>query len=280
MSYKVETTAEEHELVLRETIIHWTKQDYDVHLVSKEGCRIFSHKILLSFYSSHLQKIFNEPLLAFSSEPMNISLPSSSSASITSMLKVLATGRCSANQRSDLKEIKETARSLGIDLKNCFIENGKLSSFRSELPNLNQKAELSAVPLVIKQNKGEEMICEMKVSNEEASACDTQTNDSEQHICNVCDAVFRSEKNLNRHRRMQHRLLKRKEIKAGNLNCDLCGTFFKARKYLLTHRRIKHGIKKNRVNKSEPENVLKEEIQEGLVLTTTAKTLDENYDSC
>ena len=37
MSYKVETTAEEHELVLRETIIDWTKQDYDVHLVSKEG---------------------------------------------------------------------------------------------------------------------------------------------------------------------------------------------------------------------------------------------------
>ena len=277
MSYKVETTAEEHELVLRETIIHWTKQDYDVHLVSKEGHRIFSHKILLSFYSSHLQKIFNEPLLAFSSEPMNISLPSSSSASITSMLKVLATGRCSANQRSDLKEIKETARSLGIDLKNCFIENGKYSSSKSELSNLNlsQKEKVLAVPLVITNNKGEEMKCEMKFN-----ACDTPTNDSEQHICNVCDAVFRSEKNLNRHRRMQHRLLKRKEIKAGNLNCDLCGTFFKARKYLLTHRRIKHGIKKNRVNKSETETVLKEEIQEELVMTATAKTLDENYDSC
>ena len=118
MSYRVETSTDVHEGVLREAIHDWTKQDHDVHLVSKEGHRIFSHKTLLSFYSSHLKEIFNEPVVAFSSEPVIISLPSSSSASVTSMLKMLVTGRSSTSQRSGLREMKETARVLGIDLKN------------------------------------------------------------------------------------------------------------------------------------------------------------------
>jgi len=132
MSYKVETTAEDHEAVLREAIHDWTRQEPDVHLVSKEGHRIFSHKILLSFYSSQLQQIFSEPSVAFSPRPLSISVPSSSSI-ISSLLDILVTGTAKVIHRIDVEELKSTASILGIELNNCFLDNGMLSSSRTGL---------------------------------------------------------------------------------------------------------------------------------------------------
>jgi len=122
MSYKVEISTDDHESALKEAINEWSKQNHDVHLVSKEGHRIFSHKVLLLFYSDLLKQIFSEPSLAFPPNPVTISVPSSS-ACISSLLKVLMTGKSSAIQRSDLEEVESTASVLGIKLKNCVVDN-------------------------------------------------------------------------------------------------------------------------------------------------------------
>ena len=92
MSYRVGIPADEHEVVLKGAILDWTKQEHDVHFISREGYRIHSHKVLLSFYSSYLRHMFNESSEAFSSTPVTISLASSSSASISSLLNILLVG--------------------------------------------------------------------------------------------------------------------------------------------------------------------------------------------
>ena len=149
MSYKVEVTAEEHEAVLRGALTDWTKMDPDVHLVSTEGHKIFSHKILLSFYSSHLQQLLNVPVVMFSSQPVTISVPASA-ATVAILLKMLVTGKSGTSQREILGEVREAARALGINMRNCFVDGKKSSSSGSGLTVIklpvNSDTKINAVP--------------------------------------------------------------------------------------------------------------------------------------
>ena len=104
----MEVTAEEHEAVLRGALHDWSKMDPDVHLVSTEGHQVFSHKVLLSFYSSHLQELLNEPAVLFTSQPVTISVPASA-ASIATLLKMLTTGKSGTSQREILGDVREAA---------------------------------------------------------------------------------------------------------------------------------------------------------------------------
>ena len=299
MSYKVETSSDEHEAVLRDAIHNWTKQDYDVHLVSKEGHRIFSHKILLSFYSSHLREIFNETVVAFSSEPVNISLPSSSSASITSMLKMLVTGKSNTSQRSGLREMKETARILGIDLNNCHFDNGNASSsvLKIQNHNLPQKSEFKDVNVppgitiqkATRKFSRQENIPETEILlNEETPASDDDLSqdinedklneeqmDKNVNKCDICQTTYKERAYLLKHKRITHGLKTKRNKRLGLNNepkCEACGSFFKKRKYLLNHIRIKHGglklYEKTLLETSEDKSnlgldtLIKEEIHE------------------
>ena len=124
MSYKVEITKDAFEESLRGTLADWSKQDPDVHLVSSEGYRVFSHRVLLSLYSSHLQRILNDPVLLFSPQPASISVPASAS-SISTLLKMLTSGKVETHNKED---IKETADALGINIKNYIVENKRSST--------------------------------------------------------------------------------------------------------------------------------------------------------
>ena len=124
MSYKVEITEEEHSATLSGTLSEWSRQDHDVHLISTEGHRIFSHRVLLSLYSSQLQRILNDPVLLFSPQPASISVPASAS-SISTLLKMLTSGKVETHNKED---IKETADALGINIKNYIVENKRSST--------------------------------------------------------------------------------------------------------------------------------------------------------
>ena len=145
MSYKVETERKEHEDLLGAVMADWSRQEYDVHLVSTEGHKIFSHKVILAFYSSFLNEILNDPVTKFTPGPVTISIPASIST-IASLLKLLVNGRVGANDKTVNEEVKEAARSLGIQLRNCVVDAKRLPS---------SVAGLTVIKLPLKKPGGE-----------------------------------------------------------------------------------------------------------------------------
>ena len=126
MSYKVEVTEEEHFPLLLETIADWSTQEHDVHLVTVEGLRVFSHKKLLSLYSKVIKDILNDPVVAFSPQIPTISVPVSAN-DVLLLFKVLEAGSATTNLKDDLVHIRNTAAVLGIEIKNLYLNENKKS---------------------------------------------------------------------------------------------------------------------------------------------------------
>ena len=124
MSYLVEVSRDDHKKVLRETLTEWSKLEQEVDLISVEGHKVSTSKVLLSLYSEPLRNILNQPAVAFSPSTLGISVPATSST-ISSLLRILATGKADCGSRETLADTKDLARSLGINIKNCFAENRK-----------------------------------------------------------------------------------------------------------------------------------------------------------
>ena len=147
-SYEVEVSKPDHKEVLRETLTEWSKLDHDVHLISAEGLKVSTSKVLLGLYSEDLRSILNQPLL--SSSTAVISTPASAST-ISSLLELLATGRASSRA---LRETTDLARDLGININNCALENraavSQTLNNRNVNPEIVNKTKQS--PKLIKTN--------------------------------------------------------------------------------------------------------------------------------
>eukprot|EP00092_Neocalanus_flemingeri_P000544 GFUD01000578.1.p1 GENE.GFUD01000578.1~~GFUD01000578.1.p1 ORF type:complete len:324 (+),score=102.93 GFUD01000578.1:51-1022(+) len=114
--YHIETTEADHTAMLISTVLAWTGKEADMYLVSEDGCKIYTHRILLSLYS----KLVSGILKSFPTDIVGISV-SASSVSLAMLLKVLTTGAVIALDEMDLKEVGLAAEVLGVDLKNLNI---------------------------------------------------------------------------------------------------------------------------------------------------------------
>lgn len=259
----MEVSADDHQVVLKETIQEWIKQENDVQFVSKEGDRIYSHKILLSLYSSHLQQVFSEPSFVFSLAPVTIFLPSSSSASISLLMNILLRGKSATNQRSELEHVKEIAKALGINLSKCFIEDGNSSSNpsvlrRPQVPieNPENKTKMERIDdktVDDSTNLGTHPL-KQTLSEDASSTAHKVVKPGKK--CDVCEAVYETRTTLVYHRRKKHGLFLRKESDGNpkrTLKCDTCGNLFTSRRYLIAHRLKQHGIKTNKGEKFDGE---------------------------
>ena len=113
MSYKVELESGKHDLILKETLQVWGKQEHDVYLVGTDGLSVFSQKMMLSFYSKVLRDVLQDAL----PKPAAISLPATGST-IMSLVTLMVKGMVSVTKKS-IEEIKELGSALGIDLGSC-----------------------------------------------------------------------------------------------------------------------------------------------------------------
>jgi len=109
--YRIENTTSEHATVLKYTVLGWGERQPDVYLVSKEGVKVYTQRILLSFYS----KMVGEMLEENKDDLAGLSIPASSS-SLTMMLKVLVSGSVIGRNKDDLLEVGQAAEALGIVL--------------------------------------------------------------------------------------------------------------------------------------------------------------------
>merc|ERR1719186_2583000 len=98
--------------MLKSTVVAWGERQPDMYLVSREGVKVYTQRILLSFYS----KTVCEVLENIKEDLAGVSVPASSS-SLIMMMKVLVSGSVIASSKADLLEVGQAAEALGIVLK-------------------------------------------------------------------------------------------------------------------------------------------------------------------
>jgi len=231
MAYKLEHFAADHQEVLKGTLFDWSKGENDVYIVSSEGHKIFTQKIILYFYSSNLGQILDS--LPISTLPSGISV-SVSSNSISNLLKLLIFGEVTSNKKEALAEVKEAAKALGINLGNCQLEGNKNSGqitikkilakpnpppgptelSLTGLPDLRKnKSEIKQITkkwntVIVAQNKithvTEENVKDRIIKSETP---EIEKPDSKQSLkCDLCFKVFREKRYLRRHRFRKHKI--------------------------------------------------------------------------
>jgi len=109
--YRIENTMTEHASMLKYAVVTWGEKQPDMYLVSREGVKVYTQRILLSFYSKSICKVLEN----IKDDLAGVSVPASSS-SLTMMLKVLVCGSVIANNKADLLEVGQAAEVLGIVL--------------------------------------------------------------------------------------------------------------------------------------------------------------------
>ena len=256
MSYKVEITEEEHSATLSGTLSEWSRQDHDVHLISSEGHRIFSHRVLLSLYSSQLQRILNDPVLLFSPQPASISVPASAS-SISTLLKMLTSGKVGTSDRGVAEDVKEAARSLGIVLKNCRVEANRMSSSSSgvtviKLPVPIKKTEVKQSVQKIKVPSS--LPKSMKLIPKSVQAYKSSTSSSDRVVRKSSGLRIELKEVVNEETAAPKNVFsKASSIGDGAQSgkCDVCGKIFREKRFLQRHRYRKHGIRVKRRNQEK-----------------------------
>ena len=119
MSYKLEVTGPELSSTLRGTLAAWASQEHDLHLVTREGYRVFTHRALLALHSRHLRRVLlDDPVLhSSSSAPASVSVPASA-ASISALLRLLTGGEAEVGDSALGAEVTEAAAALGVTITN------------------------------------------------------------------------------------------------------------------------------------------------------------------
>jgi len=138
MSFNIAQSETNHNFFLLETIKDWKGQDPDVELLSSDGVKISSHRSILSFYSKQMKQLLNDPVIAFGCQLPLIFIPETSS-SIFSLLDLLTTGQTIASESKDQEKVIETAKVLGIALKNCILNQDEFSKGTRTRSSLNTR---------------------------------------------------------------------------------------------------------------------------------------------
>jgi len=256
--YRIENTTSEHATVLKYTVLGWGERQPDVYLVSKEGVKVYTQRILLSFYS----KMVGEMLEENKDDLAGLSIPASSS-SLTMMLKVLVSGSVIGRNKDDLLEVGQAAEALGIvlndrqigyrksnatkgvvgkgDMKESVEISGRKVSYRKSVessaeiktepieeneidmaPSLNSSVDLNVFSKM-KKNK--------KLKNSEVVEADKVDDKT----CIQCGKVFPSAGKLKLHMNVH------KDEKERPFKCDVCEKGFSAPASLKNHKLMHTG---------------------------------------
>jgi len=221
MAYKLEHVMADHLGVLVGTMQKWSNSQPDVYIISEEGHKIYTQKVLVSFYSSTLSNIFTS---SSDNDIPGITIPATSN-SIVNLLKVLATGIAITKNKAELVEVSNTAEAMGITMGNWQIgvKNGKVSQPQPEPIRLNAK---------LKKSKGKKNP-NVSLKEEPVDDSDHSREKTKKHFCVDCGKGFGRKDHLNRHASTH-----------GNKNyeCDSCSSMFANKESLAVHMTKVHDI--------------------------------------
>jgi len=231
--YHIENTASDHAGVLKHTMLAWGEKQPDIFLVSKEGVKVYTQRILLSFYSSMIREVLEES----KDDLSGVSVPASS-CSLTMMLKVLVSGSVIGNNKEDLLQIGHAAEALGIVLNdrqigyrrrnNTQVEGKRISG--GTISHLKPSDSLHVVKTEQAED-GEIKAGLCKNRNES----DLKKENPSKYACPTCGKVFGKTDKLRRHMNV-HKNEKEKPFK-----CDICEKTFSSSSGLKTHKLLHSG---------------------------------------
>ena len=256
MAYLLSSTEIDHCNLIDSLVQSATKQEQDVILVSSEGHRVFTHKFLLSLYSSLCRDLVAD---IFPGVGIGISIPASFE-SLLNLVKILTHGEVQSEDYESLAEVKSAAASMGIDIKNWNLvtddsekeEEWVITSILPSSDNLQAGQEVG------KDSEATECtdLCTNMVIKEEVTEEVTATDESDanksdkgnkrkrfarqfphQNLnlkCKDCEKVFNETRNLNRHA-LTHSGIK-------NFSCNECEMKFSRNDKLKQHLIIVHSV--------------------------------------
>jgi len=217
MAYKLES--DEHGSILKEIFSKWTSCDPDVFFVSLDGLKIFTHRVILRFYSPVLSVMMGPN----SNDGVGISIPAYSSE-IVNLMKVLTHGLVLANNKNNLQELGLLAESLGINFKNW-----QIGSKKKKEPIIQTKTTKKAK--VINKSHMKKKIASNDNKEEKGEAEDNVGVGSKKHICDTCSKSYDQRHHLVRHQ-MIHSGIK--------FPCFGCSSQFSRKDKLNKHVRERH----------------------------------------
>merc|ERR1719431_1535068 len=100
-SYQLSSKEEEHHLLLQDLLETASKQEEDVFLVSTEGHRVFTNRLLLSLYSPFLRDMFEN---ISKDNVIGISIPFTFRA-LLNLMKIITRGEAESEDQESLEEV-------------------------------------------------------------------------------------------------------------------------------------------------------------------------------
>jgi len=239
--YRVENTLIEHSNLLKLTLTDWGERQPDMYLISLEGVKVFTQRILLSFYSNIVCKALED--VKEDVAGINVSAKSSS---LTMLLKVLVCGSVIAKTKKDLVEVGQAADSLGIMLNNTQIGYRKKNVNETAVNNdksagasvLNDQTSPDMASTSVKTEPmfgdfGESVNYKKSEKKKKRNSQIPLTTSVNGYTCQKCGKILYSAVKLKHHMNIH---MEDKPFK-----CDVCEKGFSAPTSLKNHRLLHTG---------------------------------------
>ena len=253
MAYKLEHKSNTYLDILNKTFEKWSNSPPDIYLMSLEGHKIFTQRLILRFYSPWISDILDSS----TEQEAGITLPAMT-ATIVSLMKVLTTGLVINSVKKDLVEVAELAKMLGISFDNWQI-GSKKNKVKATPEVKKEEIKKLGGPFIrpkLKNVKIESVTDTYKEDNESTMLIpEIQMSTTSEEECNLCGSILRSKYDLQKHIQSHY--------KKHTHKCEDCGLFFKNKKLLENHNILLHD------NLREEESLLQEDTQEQMDLEET-----------
>jgi len=218
----IESRIEDYSAMLRFTVKEWGEKEPDMFLVSSDGFKVYTQRILLCFYSKFVSDILS--LSAGSGTMAGISV-SASSQSLIMLIKVLATGSVLSNSREDLLEVGQAAEALGIVMNERQIGVRKNKAGEQDVNQMNVGVCSRGKMVKDFDYRGEDFVDCSDILEIKLSECD--------------DHLAKYKRKYIGQRRNRRGGSKTKRMKS--LSCDECGKRFSSKTGFKNHMLLHTG---------------------------------------
>jgi len=228
---------------------HLTDQDPDIFLVSDEGVKVGTHRIVLKLFSPVLSDLITQS----SEKVSHISVPASGSV-LKNLVNTLNTGVTITRDRGELSRVAEVSDILGLGYVDWQI-GAERKKKQTEDIKVDNEFVFEDNKTSIKKELESVVIEENKENNHE----DRRTNN--RFSCDLCSKTFTARKGFRKHQRVVHGATTSKlkipnatKVKSKDFSCELCESAFKTKKYLKRHVKDIHEV----IVSNDPKETCKE----------------------